>query len=113
MTTKQVTIILFCNEIYGVLFEDEDYFALGGQSLVNAFDGHHVQLVRAPSGQYRIVDDMNCAICVDNVSINQQRNGCWKLNAKQSDDVRVALSEYANHDKSSSEVFPWKSSAFA
>jgi len=98
MSTKQVTIACFDDDIYGALLRDEDYVALGGQSLANAFDDHHVQLARAPSGQYRIIDDMNSDQFgfIDNVNIDVLEGGRWKLSDDQRDDLVAALEEYAN-----------------
>ena len=100
---RECTIVYFDNEIYGLLLEEDEYLALGGRPLANAFDNHHVQLVRAPSGQYQIVDDVNADAYsfVDGVNVAEQpaRRGqvCapWKLSAKQSDNVRDALEEAA------------------
>jgi hypothetical protein len=101
MTMRQVTIISYDGAIFGVLLDNDEYVAPGGQSLANAFDDHHVQLVRAPSGQYRIVDDMgsDAFTLVDGVSVDEQPTARgqvgapWKLSTEQSDDVRCWLEE--------------------
>ena len=113
MIKKQIpaTLVYFENKLYGALFGEEDYFVIGGALLVQAFKGHHVQLVRECNGRIQIIDDMNSGAFafVDGVNTDEDPDETagepyspswfrWKLSTKQSADVRAALEQYAENE---------------
>ena len=81
------TAVCFDSKLLGYLLEDEDYVALGGLKLANAFANHHVQLARRQNGQLEIVDDLNsqayqiiAGVCI----VNRGTNGGWIFDDEQS-----------------------------
>src|SRR5262249_52803080 len=87
-TPMKSTVVFYHEELFGRLLTDEDYYELGGAPLADAFRKHHVQLAQAPSGEYRIIDDMNCCdvfYCIRNVDIEDFGDGRWKFSPYQDD----------------------------
>ena len=105
MITREATLAFFDNEMLGVVVEEEEYVALDGQSLANAFDGSHMQLARASNGQYRIIDDYNAeayrfvnSVYVDERPIERGLVGApWKFRTGQAEEVCDELEEIEHH----------------
>jgi hypothetical protein len=97
MVKHKASLAFLGDEFIGVLVEREELAKLGGQSLVDAFDGHHVQLARQRTGAYAIIDDVNSYRFIDDVVIEEtwsphNRVGArWKLCAEQTEKVRTEL----------------------
>jgi predicted Rdx family selenoprotein len=92
MIPREVTVVFYHNQLYGLLVEEDEYIALGSKSLADAFRDHHVQLVRGTNGSYHIVDDVSIW---ERPTKRGQVRATWKLGARQSDVVRDELESVA------------------
>ena len=97
-TNMLETIVTFDDELLGLLVQQDELFAMGGQQLANAFENHHVQLVRDPSGRYDIVDDVNSDSYgfIEDVEIIETPSARGRIGAhwKFSKEARDALSDF-------------------
>ena len=92
MAVREASLVFCRGELLGAQLQEEDYVALGGQSLADAFDGHYVMLVRQPNGDFKVVDDIYacCFEVVHHVLIDVD-GAQWSICDRQNEKVQFEL----------------------